>query len=417
MNPAYPSQQALIVGGGIGGLAAALALSQVGRACAVFEQAAQFAEIGAGLQVSPNAMRRLHALGLASALAHVASFPSQLQVRSAASGAVVGSLPLGDAAVQRYGAPYATLHRADLHALLLAAVKATPTQLRTHCVFNQYSETPHSARVIANHVPHEGAFVLGADGVRSAVRQLLLGDGAPRVAGQVVYRALALQSALPEALRSTQITVWLGPAVHVVAYPVRGGALLNVAAIVHGRLTQSSIAQDSLVQDLLAQDSLVQNSGNWDQSVHTSAVHAALRRMCTPLNDLIHALPQWQAWTVYDREPIANAHAMAQGRVALLGDAAHPMRPYLAQGAGMAIEDAVSLAQAIQGMGSVAANTIPAALQHYARSRWLRCAQVQRRAKRNGVLFHLPAPLSWARDAAIGCLGQRVLDVPWLYKG
>lgn len=387
------SQKALIIGGGIGGLTAALALSQVNQACAVFEQAPAFGEMGAGLQLGPNAMRRLHAMGLAPALAAVASFPKHLHVRSAVSGAVIGTLALGNEAATRYGAPYATLHRADLHAVLLAAVQATPTQLRAGCEYNSYSLGEGSVRVIANRTPHDGAYIVGADGLRSAVRQQLLGDGAPRFAGQVVYRALVQQSHLPAPQRSLDVKVWLGPHVHVVAYPVRRGEWLNVAAIVHGQLSA--------------------DSGNWDQAVHALAVRAALNRMCTPLTDLIHAMPDWLAWNVYDRPAMTGASQHAQGRVALLGDAAHPMRPYLAQGAGMAIEDAAALADAVQANP----NDVPQALQQYAKARWQRNAQVQRRAQRNGQLFHLPPPLSWARDAGIALLGKLVLDVPWLYQG
>jgi salicylate hydroxylase len=387
------SSDALIIGGGIGGLTAALALSQVNQACKLFEKAPAFGEVGAGVQLGPNAMRRLHALGLTPALAVVAAFPQQLQVRSAASGAIIGALPLGSDAVHRYGAPYATVHRLDLHAVLLAAVQATPTQLRTGCEFNHFSQTAHGARIIANHVPHDGAFVLGADGLRSAVRQQLLGDGPPQPSGQVVYRALAEQQGLPANLRSQDVTVWLGPHLHVVSYPVRCGEWLNVAAIVHGRLAQ--------------------DSGHWDQSVHAAAVKAALKAMCAPLNDLIHAMPHWLAWNVYDRPAMGAASQHAQGRVALLGDAAHPMRPYLAQGAGMAIEDAAALAQAVQSNPS----DVSLALQRYAQARWQRNAQVQRRAKRNGALFHLAPPLSWARNAGIAVLGKQVLDVPWLYRG
>lgn len=386
------SQKALIIGGGIGGLAAALALSRVNQTCAIFEQAPEFSEIGAGLQLGPNAMRRLHAMGLAPALAAIATFPKQLHVRSATSGTVIGTLQLGDEAVNRYGAPYATLHRADLHAALLVAVQATSTQLRTGCEFNTYSMTSDSARIIANHVPHDGAYIVGADGLRSRVRQQMLNDGAPRLAGQVVYRALVQQGRLPSAQRGMDVTVWLGPHLHVVVYPVRSGEWLNVAAIVHGQLAA--------------------DSGNWDQVVHTAAVQAALKTMCAPLNDLVHAMPDWLAWNVYDRPAMTGASQHAQGRVALLGDAAHPMRPYLAQGAGMAIEDAAALADAVRRDS----NDIPSALQRYALARWQRNAKVQHRAQRNGQLFHLPQPLSWARDAGIALLGQQVLDVPWLYR-
>jgi salicylate hydroxylase len=386
------SAKALIIGGGIGGLTAALALSQVNQVCAVFEKAPAFGEVGAGVQLGPNAMRRLHAMGLAPALAAVAAFPKQLQVRSAANGANIGALPLGSDAQNRYGAPYATLHRGDLHAALLAAVHATPTQLHTGSEHSYYSQTAHSARIIAKHVSHEGAYVVGADGLRSNVRQQLLGDGRPRLAGQVVYRALVQQNQLPIAVRSHDVTVWLGPHLHVVVYPVRSGEWLNIAAITHGHLSA--------------------DSGNWNQSVHAAAVQLALKSMCVPLNDLIRAMPNWLAWNVYDRPAMSAASQHAQGRVALLGDAAHPMRPYLAQGAGMAIEDACALATAVQ----LDSHDIARALQCYAQARWQRNAQVQRRAKRNGALFHLPPPFSSARDAGIGLLGRHVLDVPWLYR-
>ncbi len=402
----------LIIGGGIGGLSAALVLQQSGLNATVLEQAPFFSEIGAGLQCGPNAMRRLHAWGLQADLARVAAFPNALRVRSAASGAVLGTLPLVASAAAVYGAPYATLHRADLHDVLFRAAQAAGISLQANHTLSHYTE--HSGGVTVHANSHssngvnqcfESSCLIGADGLRSAVRQHLLNDGAPRAAGQVVYRALVSQNELPAALRSQDITVWLGPHLHVVAYPVRGGELLNVAAIVHGVLPEHSTVLESKGQ-----------ASAWNQSVHTSAVHAALRGMCKPLNDLIHALPDWRGWNVYDRLPVASAQDMARGRVALLGDAAHPMRPYLAQGAGMAIEDAAALAAVFSNTSNCSGN-IAQALQTYAAVRWQRNARVQARAQRNGELFHATGLMRFARDAGIRLLGRQVLNVPWLYAG
>jgi salicylate hydroxylase len=201
--------------------------------------------------------------------------------------------------------------------------------------------------------------------------------------------------------------VWLAPKLHVVCYPIRAGELFNVAVIMHGSIdtpTDSTATQP-------------QNEA-WNQAIQTQAVYQAVRRVChadSPLMALIEALSDWRVWTVYDRAPIQSAAQMAQGShsIALLGDAAHPMRPYLAQGAGMAIEDAGVLARCIQGQ----AHNIPAALNAYADTRWQRCARVQARARRNGELFHATGLMRVARNAGIRLLGQQVLDVPWLYGG
>ncbi len=392
----------LIVGAGIGGLSAALALLRNGRAVTVLEQAQTIGEIGAGLQLGPNAMRRLYGWGLQTDLARHAAFPKALQVRSANSGTQLGVLPLGDTALTRYGAPYATMHRADLHHTLFNAALAAGAQLLTGHSGIRYTEQPHGVTV---HVQHEGTTqysgdcLIGADGLRSAVRQQLLHDGAPQASGHVVYRVLVPQHALPERLRSSIITVWLGPQLHVVQYPVRGGDWLNVAAIVHGTLPSEHTVSHQFPE-------------SWNHAVHAHTVRAALQTICVSLQDLIEATApnDWRAWTVFDRPPVHSPSQMAYARVALLGDAAHPMRPYLAQGAGMAIEDAQALALALQSDSS-----IEQALQHYAALRWQRNAQVQKRALRNGQVFHASGALRFGRDAAMRLLGPRLLDVPWLY--
>lgn len=394
----------LIVGGGIGGLAAALACARNGGQVALFERAAAFTEVGAGIQMGPNVMRVLHSWDLKEALAQVAAFPDRLQVRSATSGAELGSLRLGDVAVKRYGAPYATIHRADLHALLVQALRGrgdVELNLKSLVVGMAQGDSWVSLRLgDERHI--QGDVLVGADGGWSLIRHQLLADGTPQPTGHLAYRAMVLQSDLAPRLRSQHITAWLGPRLHAVQYPVRGGEWMNVVAIVHGR-----------VQGYMS---------HWDHSANAQDLQRALAGCCAPLNDLVHAISQWRLWPLSIRPPMRGAHEQAWGRVALLGDAAHPMVPYLAQGAAMAIEDAAELAKVLTGgglFGAAGAQSgtpdVPALLQQYARKRWQRNARVQARAIRNGEIFHATGPVRWGRDIAMRLLGEGLLDMPWLY--
>ena len=384
----------LVAGGGIGGLAAALAATRAGWPVQVFEQAAQFSEVGAGVQSGPNVVRLLQRWGLGDALARVAAFPRSLRVRGAHSGRELGTLHLQDFA-QRYGAPYATIHRADLHRLLLDALRADgAAQLHLEQMLTAFAQDAESVTVtVADGRQHQGAALVGADGLRSRVREWLLNDGPPRATGHLAYRALVAQHSLPEALRSQDVTVWLGPRLHVVQYPVQAGEWLNVVVLVEDPA--------SLLLD------------NWDHSANPADVRHAVAGACAPLQYLLDAVPEWRRWALCNRPPVAGSQQVARGRVALLGDAAHPMLPYLAQGAGMAIEDAAALQQVLKGAD---AQQVPEALQAYAQARWQRNARVQARSIRNGVIFHAIGPMRWGRDAAMRVLGRRVLDLPWLYQ-
>ncbi len=385
----------LVAGGGIGGLAAALALGRAGWAVTLVEQAAQFSEVGAGVQSGPNVVRQLQAWGLADALARVAAFPHRLQVRSAADGAELAVLPLADFEA-RYGARYATLHRADLHGLLLQAVQASgQADLRLGTTVAGLAQSADAVTLsLAQGEPLAGPALVAADGVWSTLRRALLGDGPPRFTGHLAYRALVAQDSLPAALRSQQVTVWLGPGLHVVQYPVRAGAALNVVAVIEG-------AQPP-------------QPNNWDQQADAQALLGVMAGSCAALQDLLRALGPWRCWALNGRPPVSGPRQMAQGRVALLGDAAHPMLPYLAQGAGMAIEDAGALQRAFAQTRSPQA--LPAALQAYAQQRWQRNARVQSRSLRNGRIFHAQGALRWGRDTAMRALGARLLDMPWLYR-
>lgn len=380
----------LIAGGGIGGLAAALALSRQGAAVQVIEQAAAFAEVGAGIQIGPNVTRILRDWELEDGLRQVASFPQALQVRDARSGRALGHLPLGERAERVYGAPYACIHRADLHQLLLQAVQAggVPLALNQRLDDVQQQGAAVQVRTGQGRVL-EPALLVGADGLWSRSRQALGLTEPPRFSGHLAYRGL-IPLAVPEA--QPQVTVWMGPRLHVVHYPVQAGRALNVVAIVHGELPC--------------------HPEDWDHAAHAAHLFQALGPLCRPLQQTLEAVPHWRLWALNDRPPMTSAAQMAQGTVALLGDAAHPMRPYLAQGAGMAIEDAQVLAQCWAEPGTVAER-----VRRYAEQRWRRNAQVQARAIRNGRIFHAHGPVSWGRNLAMGVLGAKVMDVPWLYRG
>lgn len=394
-------KQVLIAGGGIGGLAAALGASRAGWDVRLYERAAVISEVGAGVQIGPNVVRRLQAWGLQQALQAVAAFPGRLQVRNAVSGRELGVLPLGSAAVERYGAAYATIHRADLQGLLLQAVRdGTQTQLHLDHTLEEFAEGDGVVTVRTSRGKAvEGDALIGADGLWSRTRTQLLGAVPPRVSGHLAYRAMVLQAALPQALRTTQVTAWLGPRLHAVQYPVRRGELQNLVVIVQGPAPQ----------DLQ----------NWDHSANAADLERALQGTCAALQDIVRAVnpaaggPGWRLWPLCDRPPVRSADEMAQGLVALLGDAAHPMRPYLAQGAGMAIEDAAELQRAL----SMHDLEVPLRLRRYALNRWQRNARVQARSIRNGRIFHATGPVRWGRDASLRLLGERLLDVPWLYRG
>lgn len=393
-------KQVLVAGGGIGGLAAALGASRAGWDVRLYERAAAFSEVGAGVQLGPNVVRRLQAWELQQPLQSVAAFPSRLQVRSALTGAELGALPLGATAVARYGAAYATIHRADLHGLLLAAVAdTTSTQLHLAHAIEQFVDADGVVTVRTSRVKEvEGDALIGADGLWSRTRTQLLGAAAPRVTGHLAYRALVPQYALPQALRTSQVTAWLGPRLHVVQYPVRRGELQNLVVIVQG----------AAPQDL----------ERWDHAAHGAGLEHALGGTCTALQDIVRSVsaldgPGWHLWALCDRPPVQSADDMARGLVGLLGDAAHPMRPYLAQGAGMAIEDAAELQRAL----SMHDLDVPLRLRRYALNRWQRNARVQARSTRNGRIFHATGPVRWGRDLSMRLLGARLLDVPWLYRG
>jgi salicylate hydroxylase len=386
----------LIAGGGIAGLASALALAQRRHRIDLLEQAVAFGEVGAGIQLGPNVTRRLQTLGVWQALVRVAARPEALVVRSAVDGSEIARLPLGNAMLHSYAAPYLCVHRADLQALLLAAVRGSgAVRLTTGARVTDVVERGDAVCASSTDTrAWEADALVGADGLWSSVREQVTDSVPPRATGHTAWRALVEQSGLPAALRSTQVNVWLGPRLHAVAYPVRRGEALNIV--------------------VLAEAAPLGDARDWDQASSLAALKAATGRIGGGLQALLEAVQSWRGWTLCDRAPLTGPQELATERIALVGDAGHPMLPYLAQGAGMAIEDAVALAEALDDGGSA---QVPAALARYAEARWRRNAAVQSRARRNGEIFHATGLMRLGRDTALRFLGARLLDLPWLYEG
>jgi salicylate hydroxylase len=390
----------IIVGGGIGGLAAALASGQAGVMPQVLERAATFSEVGAGIQMGPNVTSILHAWGLAEDLRRVGFVPRKLEARDTQTGQIIGTLRLGQRSLDTYGAPYVTVHRADLHRVLLEKImRSGLAELHLDSEVQAVQQDADGTQISGTNLPasvtefSKSSAMVGADGLWSATRHYVMPPTAPRVTGLLAYRALVPMPSVPQKLRLQDVNVWVGPSVHAVLYPVRSGEFLNLVVVVQG-LPPADLE-------------------DWDHAGNKQDLVAAMGPVHADLRDLLAAVPAWRLWPLCDRPPLKGPFEMAKGQIALLGDAAHPMRPFLAQGAGMAIEDAAELAR------SWVRADLPVAerLQMYAQARWARNAQVQQRSIRNGQIFHLQGPLRWGRNLAMKLMGESLMDVPWLYAG
>ena len=390
----------IIVGGGIGGLAAALACGQAGARPQVLERAATFSEVGAGIQMGPNVTRTLHAWGLAEDLKEIGFVPRKLDAKDTQTGQIIGTLRLGQRSLETYGAPYFTVHRADLHRVFLKKIMSSgQAELRLDSEVQGLQQNADGIQISGANLPasltelsQSGAMV-GADGLWSKTRQFVVPPTAPRVTGLLAYRALVPMQSIPEKLRLQDVNVWVGPRVHAVLYPVKCGEYLNLVVVVQGPPPASL--------------------DDWDHAGNKQDLEAAMGPIHADLRNMLAAVPAWRLWPLCDRPPIKGPHEMAKGRIALLGDAAHPMRPFLAQGAGMAIEDAAELARS----WARADLQVEDRLQMYAQARWARNAEVQQRSIRNGQIFHLQGPLRWGRNLAMKLMGEPLMDVPWLYAG
>lgn len=378
----------LIAGGGIAGLATALALARQSITCTVLEQAPTYSEIGAGIQLGPNALRSLSVLGLREAIEPLAFWPKKIVMRDALTGAQLHHLALGDSFEKRFRERYACLHRADLLKLLLDACRDhSKIRLCNATQIQSISSEPDLVRVrVDDGQDFEAQGLIGADGLWSVVRSNLRGVQAPRFSGDIALRAL-----IPCAHEVRDVALWLGPQLHVVAYPVKAGRLLNLVAI--------------------CENPGGQNFRGWNEPAPKEWLNKFLGHH-SELDLLLASASSWTAWALHDRDPIQS---WSKGRIALVGDAAHPCLQYLAQGACLALEDAVAiamhLAQLHNSTGTKEAVNPTGAFTAYSRERQGRGARMIRTARRMGQLYHASGPLRQARN-----LGMRFTP-EWVSRG
>ena len=389
----------IVAGAGIGGLTAALALAAKGFRVVILEKTERLEEAGAGLQLSPNASRILIDLGLRPRLTPRAVTPEAISVMSARAGGEIVRIPLGEAAGQRAGAPYWVIHRADLQAALAAEVNGHPDiDLRLGCQFEDVTSHAKGLTVVQRRgdlrQQELAAALVGADGIWSAVRNHLFPQVAPQFSGLIAWRGTLDATTLPREHTAPRVQLWMGPDAHLVAYPIAAARQINVVAIVPGDWNRPGWSAPGDANEL--------------KNAFASQRWPATARM------LINAVDGWRRWALFTLPEIGE---WTDGAVALLGDAAHAMLPFAAQGAGMAIEDAAVLAKCLSEAPGGTTAEIPTALKRYGRQRRGRVLRVQRTARQQGRVYHLTGPLALARDLAIRAMGPRrmLARQDWIY--
>ena len=389
-NAALP---VIVAGGGIGGLAAALALVRQGFKVTVLEQADQIGEIGAGIQLGPNAFHAFDALGVGDKTRSRSVFTDHMVMHDALDEYQVGKIPTGEAFRQRFGNPYAVIHRADIHTSLLeGAVETGRVDFVTSTRVVRIEQTDSTVTAIDQHGrAHVGVALIGADGGKSVVREQYVNDP-PRVTGHVVYRAVVEKDDFPENLRWNAASIWVGPNCHLVHYPLRGGEQYNVVVTFHSREQETWGVTDGSKEE----------------------VQSYFQGICPKARQLIDLPKSWKRWATADREPIGQ---WSFGRASLLGDAAHPTTQYLAQGACMALEDAVTLGEALRVTQGPAGHDWTAALDLYQRSRVARTARIVLSAREMGRIYHAKGVERLVRnDLWRGRSPERFYDaMEWLY--
>ncbi|MES2260907.1 MAG: 3-hydroxybenzoate 6-monooxygenase [Pseudomonadota bacterium] len=381
----------LIAGGGIGGFATALCLARLGHKVRLFEQAREIREIGAGIQIGPNAFHMFERLGLTAAVRAKASMPRTLTMMDGITGEQVTSIPLDEAFIERFKYPYALIHRADLHRIFVDACAATSgIDVVTGVKVSGYTDNGPSVVLHTDGGDHAGQALIGADGLWSTIRARIVGDGAPRVSGHIAYRAVLPAAEVPEQLRTNSMTLWAGAKTHLVQYPLRNGELYNLVAVFHS---------DKYVE-------------GWDTHGDPDELKLRFRDAAPPVKALLEKIDSWRMWVLCDRDPVKN---WSSGKVTLLGDAAHPMLQYMAQGACMAIEDAVVLAEEVER----AAGDHAAAFLRYQERRYLRTGKVQMSARLYGEFYHAAGVGRELRNQFLQArtLSQTLDSMAWLYNG
>jgi len=395
------SRTIFIAGAGIGGLMASLALAARGFRVVVLEKAERLEEAGAGLQLSPNASHVLVGLGIQERLGSRVVVPEAISVFSARAGGEIARLPLGEAASQAAGAPYWVVHRADLQTALAAAVADHPDiELRLGSQFEDVT-LPHAKGLTVvsrngNTRQHDLALALiGADGIWSNVRHHLFPDVTPQFSGLIAWRGTLDATQLPREYTARRVQLWMGPGAHLVAYPISGARQINVVAIVPGTW----------------------NRPGWSAPGDGFELKRAFdaSRWPAPARMMLGAVDGWRRWALFT---VPEGIEWTKGSIALLGDAAHAMLPFAAQGAGMAIEDAAVLAKVMSDAQPETSAQVAAALKRYARLRRPRVAQVQRAARKQGGIYHLAGAMALGRDLTIKTLGPRrmLARQDWIYR-
>ncbi len=389
MNATTSSLPVIVAGGGIGGLAAALALVRRGFQVLVLEQAAEIGEIGAGIQLGPNAFAAFDALGIGEKARGRAVYTDYMVMHDAVDEYQVGKIPTGEAFRERFGNPYAVIHRVDVHTSLLeGAVETGRVEFVTSARVERVEQDADSVTVhCGNGKTYRGQALIGSDGVKSVVRQQYVGDPA-RVTGHVVYRAVVEKKDFPADLQWNAAAIWVGPNCHLVHYPLRGGEQYNVVVTFHSRQQEEWGVTDGSKEE----------------------VESYFQGICPRARQLIELPKSWKRWATADREPIGQ---WTYGRVTLLGDAAHPTTQYMAQGACMAMEDGVTLGEALR----VHDNDWTRALDLYQRSRIARTARIVLSSREMGRIYHAKGVERLIRnDLWKGRTPERFYDaMEWLY--
>jgi 2-polyprenyl-6-methoxyphenol hydroxylase-like FAD-dependent oxidoreductase len=390
---ARDARPVLIAGGGIGGLAAALGLAQKGIRSILLEKAAALGEIGAGIQLGPNAFHAFDYLGVGEAARGMAVYVDQLRFMDALSGDEITHVDLREAFRTRFGNPYAVVHRGDLHGVFLKACQAHELiELRVSSEVVGYEQDGSSVTArLASGEHVTGALLIGADGLWSNIRKQVVGDGPPRVSGHTTYRSVIPTEEMPEDLRWNAATLWGGPKCHIVHYPLSGWKVFNLVVTYHND------APEPVAGKPVSDDEVMQGF----QHVHPRA------------QNIIRHGKNWRLWVLCDRDPIEN---WIDDRVALLGDAAHPMMQYFAQGACMALEDAVCLSHMLDAYPDDHAT----ALENYRAQRFARTARVQLLSRAIGEhIYHPAGEHARLRNAIMGAKSSEdyYRDLAWLYGG